>query len=283
MSERPRVRPGRISGGVVFLSLALFGVGVAVVLAGFNGLAGGGMETGRAIGALAMGGVVMALGIGLAVGAERALRRDEAKRPAIAPAAAAPPPKPRPKRSPVRRDEVLGQWTLAPDEWRAYREGEAREQRRDLLNNTVAGGMAGLFATWIFAGGWTYAPLGALGGAAAMLLGTLAAISSGRKRAAKNGATVVIRGGAVEIDGATTELGGDGGWLSAVRLREDLPLHALEIEIRRGAADPRSRTRRVTGEVIRIPVPRGREADAARIAERLRGAIPDGDPAPPAG
>jgi hypothetical protein len=260
---------------VFAVCIGLFLAGGAAVLYGFTTLSYH-LPLAATLLPMAAGAALVAASVTLALATERQMRRDEKERGAISPAS---PPSATKGRSPRRMlagppDRVLAQWTLSPDEWRAFNEQEASRKRRGAVQPTLLGAAAGAVVPWVVYGHWQYSVMGAPVAAAVVLAATLLSAARLRTRAPRAGGGVVIRRGRVEIDGVATELSGDGRQLSAVRLRDDLPLPTLEIEVKR-TADPRSPARRGPGDRLRIPIPRGREADAARVAELLRGAIPD--------
>jgi hypothetical protein len=246
----------------VLASIALFVIGGGALVYAFATLAYD-VPVGETVAAFALGVVAIASSITLVIATERQLRREEAERARLAP-----PPATRPKRAAADPNRVLAQWTLAPDEWRAFSQVEAREMRRDLVYNTLVGAVFGVVAVKIFGGRWMYAALaGALLGGA-ILAASVVSIARVRRRLPAGGG-VVIRGNRVEIDGVRSDLVEDGRHLSGARLRKDLRLPVIEITTRKTRYG-RNGSRRTMENVLRVPVPRGREDEAGRVAELLR-------------
>jgi hypothetical protein len=261
-----RYRPGCLAYGMLATKLLLFyGLGVAGVVMGVTGLITGSWPVGPSIGALISGGAGLFMGIGLTIGAVRVRRRGGAGEtaPLASPARAV-----KPRRVRVPAEQLLAEWSLAPDEWRAFNEGEALEMRRDLLYNTLAAVAFGGVPIKIFGGAWVYAVLaGVLAGGMTLAI-SLAMIARTRKRVPEKGGGVVVRGNFVDVDGVETELVTGDWYLSSAKVRKDLPLPVIEICTRKTRYERGSR--RTFVDVLRVPVPRGREDEAARVAELLR-------------
>jgi hypothetical protein len=262
----------------VLASLALFVAGAGTVLFGFMTL-GYNLALSATVVPLTIGTVLIAGAVTLAVATERQLRKVEEEQKALAPAEPADRGKKAPRRDPAaitQPDRVLAEWTLAPDEWRAFTEGEAEERKRGATYNTIVGALFGAVAPWIFTGRWQYSAIGAVLGAAVALAATHVSARRLRGRMPSAGAGVVIRRNAVEIDGRSKVLRDGTWWLSAAKLREDLSLPVLELSVKKTTYE-RSGSRRTMEQVVRVPIPRGRQAQAAKVAEQLRRGIPAED------
>ncbi len=271
------MRLSRHPGRVMVASIALFVAGGCAVLYGFSTLAYH-LPLASTLLPMAAGAALVAASVGLALATERQLRRDEAERKALAPA---PPPspaakRPRRDRAAVPPDRVLAKWTLTADEWHAWSEQEAARKRRGAVENALIAAAAGAVVPWIVLGHWQYSAIGAPALAAIAFAWTLASAARLRTRGPRAGGGVVVRGGAVEIDGATSLLRGDTRALSAATLRDDPPLPILELSVSK-TTDERGAGRRATAQMVRIPVPRDHVAQAKSVAEQLRRAIPDED------
>jgi hypothetical protein len=218
---------------------------------------------------------MVAASIALTIALERHLRADE-KRALAGQEAAAPPAARKPKRAPLRSDAVLGEWTLAPDEWRAFVEQEADRRRRNAWEPALIGAAFGGVMPYIFTGTWRYSLVGVpLVGAIAFALALISAARM-RKRVPRAGGTVVVRGNAVEIDGESSLLRDDRWWLSGAKMVTDLPLPVMELTVSTVSYE-RNGSRRAQSDVLRVPVPRAREADARRICAELRRGVVDVD------
>ncbi len=274
MTELFRKAVRRVPALVVLSCIALFVAGAGTALFGFVAI--GYDEPLRVTaGAIAAGAVMVAASIALTVATERQLRADE-KRALAEHGAAAPKAARKPKRPAVRADAVLGEWTLAPDEWRAFVEQEADRRRRGAWEPALFGAAVGAVVPWIFTGTWRYSLVAAPLLAALVFAGALMSAARSRKRAPRAGGTVVVRRNAVEIDGERDLLRDDEWWLSGARMVTDLPLSVMELVVstmsyeRNGSERPRS-------SVIRVPVSRAREADAHRICAELKRGVVDMD------
>ncbi|HET7464249.1 MAG TPA: hypothetical protein VFJ82_23530 [Longimicrobium sp.] len=268
-------RPGwltRFPALTVVASIALFVLGGGTLVYAFATLAYDvpAVETAAAF---AAGALVLASSITLAVVTERQLRREEAEQARLAP-----PPAKQPRRPVARADpnRVLARWTLAPDEWRAYQEGEALEIRRGAGYNVLVGAVFGVGGGWMATGRWPYAAAAAAGMGLVFWLGTLWMAARMRKRVPGAGGAVVLRPTAVEIDGATSTLRDERWWLSGAKVRDDLPLPVIELSMKRATYE-RGGSRRTFEQVVRVPVPRARAAQAATLVQELRPGRPDRD------
>lgn len=259
----------RIPGPAAVFSFVLFAVGAATTLAGFNGLSAGTMPARAAWTALAAGAALMVLGVGVAWAAERALRREEARNPAAAPSSSADgKPKHRRPRPTGPADQLLAKWTLSDEEWREYTKADAREKLGDVPKHVVMGLMAGGVGYWVITGGWGFAAASALGVGATVLGANLVWLVMRRHRAPREGATVIVRRNVVRIDREGTPLADDANGPWAVRMRDDLPFPVIEITTTK-TEDERAKLPARAGRVVRVPVPRGREAEARRVADQL--------------
>ncbi|HEU4556531.1 MAG TPA: hypothetical protein VFS20_01735 [Longimicrobium sp.] len=260
-------RPGCLGFGILAAMLLLFyGLGVMGVAMGVIGLITGRWPVGPSVGALITGGAGLFMAISFTIGARRAKRRGWVREtvPAGSSATAR-----RPRRVPVPADQLLAEWTLAADEWRAFNECEALEMRRGLLYNTLVGVVLGGVPIKVFGGAWVYAVMAGLLAGAMNLAISLALIARTRRRVPEKGGGVVIRGNSVDVDGVVTELVTSGWHLSSAKLRNDLPLPVIEICTRKTRYE-RNGSRRTYEDVLRVPVPRGREEEAAQITQLLR-------------
>lgn len=262
-----RDHPGCVGFGLLAAMLLLFyGLGVMGVVMGVTGLITGRWPVGPSIGALITGAAGLFMAISFTVGARRAKRRGWARETAPAGTSAA---ALRPRRVPVPADQLLAEWVLAPDEWRAFNDAEALEMRRSLRYNTFVGVVFGVVPMKIFGGSWLNAALAGLLLGAIVLAVNLVSIARVRKRVPEKGGGVVIRGNFVDVDGVVTELVSGGWYLSSAKVRKDLPLPVIEICTRKTRHE-RNGSRRTHEDVLRVPVPRGREEEAAQIAQLLR-------------
>lgn len=269
-----RARASRIPVLGVVMVLFFYAMGVGGVVAGIIALLNGTMPLAPALAATAMGGLSLAMAITATRGAVREHRRGAAGETALA---ARPATAVKPRRVRVPAEQLLAEWTLAPDEWRAYNEGEALEMRRDLVHNTLVGLGFGVVVVKIFGGPWLHAALAGLLIGGMILANALLSISRVRKRVPRMGAGVVIRGNFAEIDGVRSQLSDEGWYISGAKLRTDLPLPVIEIRSCRTRLE-RNGSRRTVADMLRIPVPHGREEEAAQVAELLgRGRVVDED------
>jgi len=172
------------------------------------------------------------------------------------------------KSPPRATNHVLAEWTLAPYEWRAYVQGEATERRLGAPCKAAIGAVAGAMIAGIFSMESQSIAAGAVVVGLAVFAGTLISAARLGKREPSADGAVVVRGDAVEIDGVTTVLRGDDRRLSGAKLRDDLPLPVVELSVNETIHE-RGHRRRTVKRVVRVPVPRGREADARRIADEL--------------
>ncbi len=269
---------GRHPTFAVFASLALFVAGAGAVLFGFMTL-GYNLALSATVIPLTIGTVLIAGAVTLAVATERQLRRDEEEQTALAPAEPADRGKKAPRRDPAaitQPDRVLAEWTLAPFEWLAFNEARAEVRKRAAAYNAVLGAVLGAMMLGVFAERWRYSVIGMLVGAAVAFIGTHVSARRLRARMPGAGAGVVIRRNTVEIDGHSEVLRDGTWWLSAAKVREDLALPMLELSVKKTTWE-RGGRRRTLERVVRVPVPRGREAQAAKVAEQLRRGIPGED------
>lgn len=267
----------RYPAAAMFASLIVFVAGGGTVIFGFTTI-GYNLPLASTVIPLTIGTVLVAGAISLAVATERQLRRDEAEQRALAPAATGESPTKRPRRDPavVQPDRVLAEWTLAPDEWRAFNEAEAEERKRGATYNTVVGALFGTVGPWILTGRWQYSLIGAVLCAAVALIGTHVSARRLRGRVPQAGGGVVIRRNVVEIDGVSEVLRDGTWWLSSAKLRDDLALPLIELSVKKTTYE-RGGSRRTLEQVVRVPVPHGREAQAANVVEQLRRGMPDED------
>ncbi|HEX6750774.1 MAG TPA: hypothetical protein VF092_26040 [Longimicrobium sp.] len=265
----------RVPALVVLFCIALFVAGAGTALFGFFAI--GYDEPLRVTaGFITAGAVLMAASIALTVAIERQLRADE-KRALAGQEATAPKVARKPKKhAPIRADALLGEWTLAPDEWRAFVEQEADRRRRGAWEPALLGAAFGGVVPWIFTGSWRYSLIGAPLIAAIAFAVALVLAARMRKRVPQAGGRVIVRRNAVEIDGDVRQLGSDKGWLTGARMLTDLPLPVMELTVS-SVRYERNGSRRAMAGVIRVPVSRAREADARRICDELRSGIVDHD------
>ncbi|HEU4556529.1 MAG TPA: hypothetical protein VFS20_01725 [Longimicrobium sp.] len=262
----------------VLASLALFVAGAGTVLFGFMTL-GYHVALSATVISVTIGTVLIAGAVTLAVVTERQLRRDEEEQKALAPPEPAPRAKKEPRRDPAaltQPDRLLAEWTLEPFEWLAFSEARADVRKRAAAYNAVLGAVLGAMMLGVFAERWRYSVIGMLVGAAVAFIGTHVSARRLRTRMPEAGAGVVIRRNTVEIDGQSEVLRDGTWWLSAAKLREDLALPVLELSVKKTTHE-RGGRRRMMERVVRVPIPRGREAQAAKVAEQLRRGIPDED------
>jgi hypothetical protein len=224
---------------------------------------------------IAIGALLIAVSIAAARATERQLHADEARALAEKDPSAAP-MQSKPLQVPAMpRDAVLGEWTLEPYEWLAFTNQEADRKLRGAFGNALIGAVGGAMATYVVVADRRYTIAGAALVAIAAVVGTFIAARRTRRRAPRAGAAVVVRRNSVEIDGAVEVLRDGEWWLSGAKLRDDLPLPILELTTKRTRYE-RNGSRRTHEQVVRVPVPRGREADARRIADELRRGVADG-------
>lgn len=267
----------RYPAAAMFSSLILFVAGGGTVIFGFSTL-GYNLPLASTVIPLTVGTLLIAGAMTVAVATERQLRQDEEEQKALAPA------KPAERAKKVRRDpaaltqpdRVLAEWTLEPFEWLAFNEARAEVRKRGAAYNAVLGAVIGAMMLGVFAERWPYSAIGAGLGAAVAFIGTYLSARRLRARMPGEGAGVVIRRNTVEIDGQSEVLRDGTWWLSAAKVREDLTLPMLELSVKKTTWE-RGGRRRMMERVVRVPIPRGREAQAAKVAEQLRRGIPDGD------
>jgi len=272
------MRLSRYPALVMLASIALFVAGGGTLLFGFSTLAYD-LPLASTLVPLAAGTALVAASVGLALATERQLRRDEAGQQALAASAPPSPAKRRPKparAAAVAPDRELARWTPSPDEWRAFHEQEAARRRRGAAEHALLGAAFGAVVPWIFTGHWQYSAIGAVLAAPAAAVWTLMSAARLRKREPQAGGGVVVRRNAVEVDGVTALLRDGTWWLSGVKLRDDLPLPVLELSVKRTEYE-RGGSRRTAEQVVRVPVPRDRVAQAGSVAEQLRRGIPSED------
>ncbi len=275
VSAGPRHRANRIPALGAVLLLLFYAMGALGLLMGFITLLNGTLELAPGLAAIGMGAISLAMAIVATKGAVRELRRGDRPQTALSGSFAT---AVRPRRVRVPAEQLLAEWTLAPDEWRAFNQGEALEMRRGLVHNTLVGVGFGVVAIKVFGGPWLYAALAGLLFGGMILGGTLLSIARTRKRVPRMGGGVVIRGNFVEIDGELNQLAGGSWYVSGAKLRKDLPLPVIEIYTRKPRYGHNGSPRTIRG-VLRVPVPHGREDEAAHVAELLdRGiVVDDGD------
>ncbi len=241
-----------LGGAGLIFAVALFVAGVGRALYGFGVIGPGAREELTADDSL---GIMMAV-FGIVVGS---LSINLSPEP--------------PSREPPRNaGPVLAEWTLAPDEWRAYNEHAARSIRAATGYNALVAATLGALLPYLLQVPWR---ISAASGALLGLIAGLWTLIDARRwqtRAPRSGARVVIRHGAVQVDGASRQLHGDGTWLTAARLRNDLPLPELEL-VRRTVSTVQGKTSTID-DCIYVPVARGREAEALRVAEALVRKVP---------
>jgi hypothetical protein len=88
------------------------------------------------------------------------------------------------------------------------------------------------------------------------------------KRDPHAGGAVVVRRNAVEVDGVLRVLRDGEWWISSAKVRDDLPLSILQLTTK-CTHRRRNGSRETQEQVVRVPIPRDREADARRIADEL--------------
>ncbi|HEX8905197.1 MAG TPA: hypothetical protein VF771_10170, partial [Longimicrobiaceae bacterium] len=176
---------------------------------------------------------------------------------------------------PEAGDVVLAEWTLAPDEWRAYSEQEAEEISASWATLLLAA-TGGLAALNLSGGRLNYAAAGAALLGIPGFVATRIAARLRRSRAPRAGGRVVVRRDTVDIDGTREIVRGRVSRLHSVSLRHDRPLPVLEVTTQRDARDNGKPTTRYY--IFRVPIPRGREAEARLVVERLtRGVLEAGE------
>lgn len=268
----------RYPAAAMFASLIVFVAGGGTVIFGFTTI-GYNLPLASTVIPLTIGTVLVAGAISLAVATERQLRRDEAEQKALAPAATGEAAVKRPRRDPAaltQPDRLLAEWTLEPFEWLAFNEARADVRKRGAAYNAVLGAVLGAMMLGVFAERWRYSVIGMLVGAVVAFIGTHVSARRLRARTPGAGAGVVIRRNTVEIDGQSEVLRDGTWWLSAAKVREDLALPMLELSVKKTTWE-RGGRRRMMERVVRVPIPRGREAQAADVAQQLRRGIPDED------
>ncbi|HEX8905196.1 MAG TPA: hypothetical protein VF771_10165 [Longimicrobiaceae bacterium] len=156
---------------------------------------------------------------------------------------------------------VLAEWTLAPDEWRAFSELEAANIRGNVVWTTFFLGLIGLMLGLIPSGGrLDYGAIGAvlLGVPGYVAVRTAAHLR--RTRAPRAGARVVVRRDTVEIDGRREVVHSRSRWIHQMGLRRDLPLPVVMVTTRYESTENFKPVTR--NHVFYIPIPRGRETEA---------------------
>jgi membrane protein implicated in regulation of membrane protease activity len=247
-------------------AMALFFFGTAILLTGAAGLLGyadfGSTQQQVRMVVAGLVGVGAAVGIGAWI--SRLGTREEDERRALAPADAAP-----------RQDPVLARWTVGPDEWRACAASERRHAGRNAAfaaASAVAAVMIpfGLFGAWEIG----IAVAAVLAALVAALLPRNARLDHAEDQAAGRG-EVVVRRHSVQINGAGRLLEDGRWWIAGTRFLPDASPAMLEIVMRRT-----SHTRqgpRTIDDVVRVPVARGSEDQARRIAGDLHRSLPAGE------
>lgn len=274
VSAGPRHRASRIPILGAVMLLFFYAMGALGVLMGSITLLNGTMDLAPGLAAIGMGAISLAMAIVMTKGAVRELRRGNGAHTALSGSSVT---AVRPRRVRVPAEQLLAEWTLAPDEWRAFNQGEALEIRRGVVHNTLVGVGFGVMAIKIFGGPWLYAAIAGLLIGGTILGGTLFSAARTRKRVPRLGGGVVIRGNFVEIDGVRSQLSDENWYISGAKLRTDLPLPVIEIRSCRTRFE-RNGSRRTVADMLRIPVPHGREEEAAQVAELLgRGRVVDED------
>lgn len=252
-------------------ALLLF-VGLGAVLFAAMGLYYAEGDRGTLAVIMAAGVLLIGTVVALVVRLERRLRQEDEARAVV-----------RGRSSPSRSVEspVLARWTYEPAEWAAFSARELRVRKRDVW--IIAAGMLafGVFFLSFFTDDWAIR-IG--GGAVLSALVTLLQLRGAHAQHAADRAVtrpeVIVRENEVEINGRRHLLEDDRWWLAGARFLADAESPVLEITSRTEKIN-RHGTTQVMDDVLRVPVPRGREDEARRIAERLRDrAIPDEDDGP---
>jgi predicted outer membrane lipoprotein len=253
---------------VVAFAIGIF-IGTPLFLVGLTGLLGYGYDDPGGLWPLLLaGGAMMGGAVGMAVLTYRRFAREEKARHAEAladPARRQRPPEPGPPR-------VLAEWTVEGDEWRAY---TARELKRGKEDALIAIGMSlaiGTPAFHVFTGDWLLGFI--LACAFAALLATIELRSARRLHADDRKAgrgEVTVWTDRVEINGNTFVFADAEWWLAKVRYLADRQPPVLEITTRTETHDRHGP--RTEDDVVRVPVPRGREEEARALPEVLRGRL----------
>jgi len=186
--------------------------------------------------------------------------------------------RPQSKSPAVPHDAVLGEWTLEPYEWLAFHHQEADARQRRSVVNALLGAVLGAMVMGLFTGRSQAIVAGAVVLGLAAFVVTLISAARLRKREPRAGGAVVVRHDAVEVDGVLRVLRDEEWWISRARVRDDLPFTIIEVTSKRTRHE-RNGSRRTQEQVVRVPIPRGREAEAQRIADELgRGVGPALEP-----
>ena len=178
----------------------------------------------------------------------------------------------RPEAPTVPHDAVLGEWTLEPYEWLAFYHQEADARQRSAFKNALLGAVLGAMAMGIFIGRAQPIVAGGVVLGVAAFVGTLISAARLRKRDPLAGGAVVVRRNVVEIDGVLQVLRDEEWWISRARVRDDLSFPIIEVTTK-CTRHERNGSQRTLEQVVRVPIPRGREADARRIADELGSGI----------
>ncbi|HEX8244845.1 MAG TPA: hypothetical protein VF541_15160, partial [Longimicrobium sp.] len=172
-------------------------------------------------------------------------------------------------------DVVLAEWTLAPDEWRAFSELQAKVIRDSISGHWVILPIVGGFVALSISGRLEYAVASAVLLPLAMEVPLRIIAHRRRTRMPRRGGSVVVRRNTVEIDGKTMTVRDHWWWLHDVRLLLDGPLPLMEVASQREWHDKHGKVS-IVDKVIYVPVPHGRQLEAARAANQLlRGGLDD--------
>jgi hypothetical protein len=164
----------------------------------------------------------------------------------------------------ARMGPVLARWTYARDEWEAYTEREYAFRSREAWGFGVFAAVLGAAVTMGRGAPWEVAA----GAAAALFVVGFAgwrgwALRMRRRNRAVREPSVVIASNAVLIDGKRDYLGDERTRTSDVRFVEAETPPVLEITVSYPG-------RVMQNYTMRIPVPRGGEAEARELVARFR-------------
>jgi membrane protein implicated in regulation of membrane protease activity len=176
-----------------------------------------------------------------------------------------------PAEPPPGPPEVLARWTLGRAEWAAYASRELRlENRRALETGAAFLVFATLVARFQGAGWLPALGIGAAAGALVAALLWWQARGVHRADAAASAGEVVLTRDTAVIDGREHVLNDGRAWLARVRYLEDESPPVLELTVRQWTRRGPSRDEVTVDDLVRVPVPRGREDEARRVAGQLR-------------
>ena len=240
-----------------FFGAAILGMGVTGLL-GWNDLG----STSQHVQMTAVGLVGVGGAAAIVAWLNRLGAREEDERRARMPVEAAP-----------REDVELARWTMRPEEWRAFTAAEMRRARREAA--VTAAAMFAIAMTF-FGGFWGEWAIGLAVSAVCAALGASRHLTTARRAHAEGGrGDVVIRRSSIEINGIAHLLEDGRWWLAGTRFLPGESPAVLELVTRReshGRHGPRTME-----NVIRVPVARGSEDEARRLAGDLRRPLPPGE------